>query len=78
MYSVISVNMSVDSDMRVLNPQKSPVFLLVRVAVPLGCNVPKQIHPFADHVLRPVSDQPNVRSIAHRGASNPQVWGSSS
>jgi hypothetical protein len=47
MYSVISVNVSVDSGMRVLNPQKSPDFLLVRVVVPLGCNVAKQICSFS-------------------------------
>ena len=39
MYSVISVNMSVHSGMRVLNPQKSPDFLLVSIFHPLRCNV---------------------------------------
>ena len=63
MYSVISVNMSVHSGMRVLNPQKSPDFLLVSIFHPLRCNVAKQICSFADHALRANSRIASIRGM---------------
>ncbi len=40
-YSIISVDMSVDSGVRVLNPQERPNFVLVSIFDPLRCNVAK-------------------------------------
>ena len=65
MNPIFSINMPVDSGVRVWNPDKGPDLLLASVFVPLRRNVAKNICRLAEKMLRAIADcvQENLLAI---------------